>query len=109
MITPEEMREIIAQLDFLASDHRYVAKWATERHGEGANDESGFVVLPHNPTIGTYKRRAECLERAAAMLRSIAAEREAEAKRKAVKQAREHYIFEYEQEHGKGSFDATGE
>jgi len=64
MITPEEMREIIAQLDFLASDHRYVAKWATERHGEGANDESGFVVLPHNPTIGTYKRRAECLERA---------------------------------------------
>ena len=77
-ITPEEMREIIAQLDFLASDHRYVAKWATERHGEGANDESGFVVLPHNPTIGTYKRRAECLERASAMLRSIAAEREAD-------------------------------
>ena len=76
MITPEEMREIIAQLDFLASDHRYVAKWATERHGEGANDESGFVVLPHNPTIGTYKRRAECLERASAMLRSIAAERD---------------------------------
>ena len=49
------------------------------------------------------------LDEAAEMLRSIAAEREAEAKRNDVKQAREHYIFEYEQEHGKGSFDATGE
>lgn len=46
---------------------------------------------------------------AAAMLRSIAAEREAEVKRNDLKQMREHYIFEYEQEHGKGSFDATGE
>lgn len=49
------------------------------------------------------------LERAAGMLRSIAAEREAEAKRNEVKRWRENYIFEYEQEHGKGSFDATGE
>ena len=46
---------------------------------------------------------------AVGMLRSIAAEREAEAKRNEVKRWRENYIFEYEQEHGKGSFDATGE
>lgn len=62
---------------------------------------------------GTFINRMDTIHptlfEAAGMLRSIAAERDAEAKRNDVKQMREYYIFEYEQEHGKGSFDATGE
>jgi len=57
---------------------------------------------------GCFSEADSCKE-AAALIRNLLAEREATKRRVEVMGSREAYIFEYEREHGKGSFDATGE